>query len=434
MELATEVGISMTTAAMSAFLDNLLRRRLLIWLPSIPLVWPTVSIIVPAHGRPNATRCCVQSLLALDYPAERCEIIVVDDASTPPLSAVLDDLPITLLRQERNIGQSAARNLAATIATGTVLAFTDNDCVVERGWLRALVPYLADPTIDMVGGQVIAPPAQGGVAAFEAVRSPLDRGAFATEVTPTAAVSYLPTCNLLVRRGTLLAQGGFDAALRVGEDVDFIWRMLRTGARAWYAPTGRVVHDHRVRWGEWLRRRADYGSSEAMLQQRHPEGRRRMPLPVIGLLSLLAVALIPRFGWSGFWPITLAALLFGAELIEKRRKLRNLGVTLPLTLTAAALGREHAAAFYHLSANVIRYYSLPLLVSGLVWPSGLPALALLLAVAPLTDYQRLRPRLSRLTFVGLYWLELAAYQVGIWRGCWQQRTLLPLLPLLCWRR
>jgi hypothetical protein len=61
-------------------------------------------------------------------------------------------------------------------------------------------------------------------------------GAVETEVTPNAAVSYLPTCNLLVRRDVVLAQGGFDAALRVGEDVDFIWRTLRSGHRAWYVP------------------------------------------------------------------------------------------------------------------------------------------------------------------------------------------------------
>ena len=68
-------------------------------------------------------------------------------------------------------------------------------------------------------------------------------GAVAAEVTPTAAVSYLPTCNLLVRRKALLAQGGFDIRLRVGEDVDFIWRTLRSGGRAHYVPTGCVVHE-----------------------------------------------------------------------------------------------------------------------------------------------------------------------------------------------
>ena len=107
---------------------------------------------------------CVRSLLALDYPADRREIIVVDDASTPPLAEALHDLPIRLLRQERNIGQSAARNLAATMASGTVLAFIDNDCAAEPDWLCGLLPYLDDPSVAMIGGRVVAPPARGAVA------------------------------------------------------------------------------------------------------------------------------------------------------------------------------------------------------------------------------------------------------------------------------
>ncbi|CDH47714.1 membrane hypothetical protein [Candidatus Contendobacter odensis Run_B_J11] len=432
-ELAADVP-GMTPAAITAFLDGLLRRRLLLWHPPSLTRWLKVSIIVPAHGRAEATRHCVQSLLALDYPADCREIIVVDDASMPPLGEVLHDLPITLLRQERNIGQSAARNLAAAMASGTVLAFIDNDCVAEPDWLRTLLPYLADPSVAIVGGRVVAPPVRGAVAAFEAVRSPLDMGTVATEVTPTAAVSYLPTCNLLVRRDALLAHGGFDAALRVGEDVDFIWRILRSGTRAWYAPTGRVVHHHRVRWGDWLRRRADYGSSEADLQQRYPEGWRQMHLPRISLLLLLMVALMPWLGTAGLWPGVAAVALFGAELVKKQRALRRIGVTLPVAPVAGALSREHAAALYHLSANVVRYYSLPLLAIGGMQPALLPTIILLLAVAPLADYQRLQPRLPLLMFVGLYWLELVAYQLGIWRGCWQRRTLRPLLPRLIWQR
>ncbi len=432
-ELVTQLP-GMTPAAITAFLDPLLRRRLLTRQPAEMTVWPQVSIIIPAHGRAEATRRCVQSLLALDYPADRLEIIVVDDASTPPLAEALRDLPIQLLRQERNIGQSAARNLAATLASGAILAFIDNDCVAEPDWLRRLLPYLDDPAVAIVGGRVTAPPARGAVAAFEAVRSPLDMGAMETEVTPNAAVSYLPTCNLLVRRDVLRAHDGFDATLRVGEDVDFIWRTLRSGHRAWYIPAGQVVHDHRVRWGDWLRRRADYGSSEADLQQRYPEGRRLMHLPRISLLLLLTVALTPWVGFWGLGPAAVAAALFGAELMEKQQELRRIGVALSIGRVAVALGREHAAAFYHLSANVVRYYSLPLLVIGGIQPHCLPALFLLLIVAPLTDHRRLRPQLTLPVFIGLYGLELAAYQIGLWRGCRQRRTLRPLLPRLIWRR
>jgi len=359
---------------------------------------------------------------------------VVDDASSPPLAEVLGGLPIRLLRQERNIGQSAARNVAAIAASGAVLAFIDNDCIAEPGWLRELLPYLDDPAVAVVGGRVVAPPMPGAVAAFEAVRSPLDMGATESEVAPGAAVAYLPTCNLLVRRDALLAQGGFDATLRVGEDVDFAWRALRGGHRARYVPAGRVVHEHRVRWRDWLRRRADYGSSEADLQRRFPEGRRLMHLPRVGLLLLLTVVLAPWLGLAGLLPGAVGAALFGAELVRKRRELRRMGVALPVGRVAVALGREHAAAFYHLSANAVRYYGLPLLVGGALWPALLPAAIPLLATAPLADYRRLRPRLSRSIFVGLYGLELAAYQIGLWRGCRQRRSLRPFFPRLRWRR
>jgi mycofactocin system glycosyltransferase len=368
----------------------------------------------------------VRSLLELDYPADCREIIVVDDASEPPLAPWLADLPIRLLRQEHNIGQSAARNLAAAEARGTVLAFIDNDCVAEADWLRALVPYLNEPAIGIVGGKVAAPPTQGPVAAFEAVRSPLDMGTVEAEVAPGAPVSYLPTCNLLVRRELLLSQGGFDAGMRLGEDVDFIWRTLQTGARACYVPAGRIVHEHRVQLGALLRRRADYGSSEADLQRRHPQGRRVMPLPLVNLLLLLMLALLPDA-----WPLGLAALgLVGLELIDKQRRLKRLDVLVPLGWTIRALGREHAASLYHLSANVVRYYSLPLLILGGVQPGLLPVLLLLFLVAPVGDYRRRRPNLSLPRFVSLYWLEMAAYQLGVWRGCWRRCTLRPLLPKL----
>jgi len=50
------------------------------------------------------------------------------------------------------------------------------------------------------------------------------------------------------------------------------------------------------------------------------------------------------------------------------------------------------------------------------------------------DYRRQRPACGPVAFIGLYWLEMAAYQTGVWRGCLGRRTLRPLLPILKWRR
>jgi len=419
-----ELSLPTTTA----FLDSLARRRLLLKQAPPPERLPTVTAIVPAHGRPEATRACVESLLAQDYPADLLDVIVVDDASAPPLAPALAGLPVRLLRQDENLGQSAARNRAAELARGEVLAFLDNDCVAAPGWLRTLVAALDEPGVDIAGGRVLAPPPEGPVAAFEAARSPLDMGPVSGPVGPGEPISYMPSCNLVIRRSLFARIGGFDPAMRLGEDVDLIWRALATGARARYVAEGAVVHHHRVRLGALLRRRADYASSEADLQRRHPAGRRTMTLPRMALALLAALVAL--------WSAPVLAGLLGAgiavalarEIGHKRRELRRHGVPLPWGRVGAAVVLQHRAALYHLGANVTRYYSLPLLALALLWRPLLPALLLLCLTPPVLDYYRLRPRLPLILFVGLYWLELGAYQLGVWRGCRERRTLRPLAP------
>ncbi len=431
-EAARAAGLSPPVAA--SFLDRLAERRLLTRTLLPPAQWPTVSIIVAARGRHAGTRACIQSLLAQDYPGPPAEIIVVDDASEPPLAPALAGLPVRLIRLERNAGQSAARNLAAAEAEGDLLAFIDNDCVADPSWLRTLVPYLTDPGQAIIGGRVSAPPPSGAVAAFEAVRSPLDMGATSGSVGPGEVVAYLPACNVVVRRDPFLAAGGFTPEMRLGEDVDLTWRLLRTGLRAHYVPSSTVIHHHRERLGALLRRRSDYASSEADLQLRHPAGRRVMPLPRSSLLVLAALTAASLNAPAALALLTLVAALLTHEVIGKHRRLRRLGAVVPVRRVAAAVLREHYASMHGLSANVVRYYSLPLLGLAGLFPALLPAASILFVLAPATDHRRLKPSCRLPTFVGLFWLEMIAYQLGVWRGCLAQKTLRPMIPKLQWRQ
>jgi mycofactocin glycosyltransferase len=425
---AAVAGLSLAGA--TSFLDQITHRRLAERMPPPLAEWPAISVVVPAHQRPAATRACVESLLGLDYPRELLEVIVVDDASDPPLAAALDGQPIRLLRQEANGGQSAARNQGACVARGELLAFIDNDCVADPGWLRALAAGMADREIGIAGGRVLPLAARGRVAAFEAVRSPLDMGVHGGEVGPGKPIGHMPACNLVIRRELLERLGGFDTAMRLGEDVDLIWRAVRAGSRARYMPAGHVAHDHRVRLGALLRRRIDYGASEADLQRRHLEGRRTMSLPVNALVLLAALVAAPVAPLISA-ALALAMLLgLAAEVGRKASRLRRVGAQVPLPQVAGAVLRARGAALYHLGANIARYYSIPLLLAGLLWPPLLLAVALLLLIPALTDYVRLRPELVLPMFVGLYWLELLAYQAGVWRGCMRWYTLRPLLPLI----
>ena len=99
---------------------------------------PAVSIVVPARNAESTLRDCVTSLLRLDYPVQRREIIVVDNGSSDATSASIQDLPVTLLTERRR-GPSWARNAGIEASKGEIIAFTDADCIVTRGWLHGLV-------------------------------------------------------------------------------------------------------------------------------------------------------------------------------------------------------------------------------------------------------------------------------------------------------
>ena len=78
--------------------------------------------------------------------------------------------------------------------------------------------------------------------------------------------------------------------MRVGEDVDFVWRLAAAGWRVRYEPNAAMPHHHRVRLGGWFARRRDYGTSAADMERRHPGTVR--PLHVSGWTALAWLAAV----------------------------------------------------------------------------------------------------------------------------------------------
>ena len=155
-----------------------------------------------------------------------------------------------------------------------------------------------------------------------------------------------------------------------------------------------------------------------------------MMVPVVGTLALAALPILPVSWQASLGLVVLAALIFCIECGVKLRRLRRLGVLLPVRKVVAAVMRQHGAGIYHLGTNVVRYYSLPLLGASVLWPALLLSVLALLVIPVVVDHRRLRPKMSLTSFACLYWSELAAYQIGVWRGCLERRTIRPLLPKL----
>lgn len=383
---------------------------------------PAVSVIVPVRDRPRELAACLASLAALQYPRDRLEVVVVDDGSEQP-AAVPDG--VRLVRLPRSAGAAAARNTGARAARSELLAFLDSDCQAEPGWLEALVPELADPEVAAAGGRVGPANESSWLERYDAVRSPLDLGPARSTARPGQPVPYLVTANMVVRRSDFESVGGFDPALRWGEDVDLCWRLHAAGRRIVYEPAGRVLHRHRGGVREFLRTRADYAGSEAVLAERHRAGGRWL-----GFSAGMAAALVGGAAALLGRPRLLAAgaLALGLETTATTAMLGELGVT--QRRAAAGLLRGQGTGLYWGARQLMRYYGAPAAVAALSFRPArwrlLAALAAIELVPAVADWWRLRPRQGLPAFAAAHVLDDAAYQYGLLRGCLRARTLAPL--------
>lgn len=117
---------------------------------------PTVSIILPVHNEAKRIEVKIRNLLALDYPRDKMQVLVVGDACTDDTLARArlagEGLVATIDRTTRE-GKAAALNAGVQCATGEIVVFTDAAIMLERGSLRALMSHFNDPRIGCVSGE-----------------------------------------------------------------------------------------------------------------------------------------------------------------------------------------------------------------------------------------------------------------------------------------
>ena len=221
-----------------------------------------VTVVVPVQDRPAALDRLLGSLPSV------VPVVVVDDGSADPdaVAVVADRHGARLVVHHRNLGPAAARNTGLRHVETEFAAFCDSDVVPEPGWLGTLRRHLDDPALAVVAPRILGSVPRdddGWLERYEQVRSSLDLGAHPAAVRVHGAVSYLPSACLLARVDAL--GDGFDERMRSGEDVDLVWRLLGAGWGVRYEPAATARHRHRTHLGEWLRRKAFYGTSAAAL-------------------------------------------------------------------------------------------------------------------------------------------------------------------------
>lgn len=267
---------------------------------------PAISVVVPVFNGAATIARCVESLLAVDYPADRYEIICVDNASTDDTASRLSRfLPRVRILREEVRGAAAARNRGIREASHDVIAFTDADCTVDSDWLRALATRIGEPGVGIVGGRIAAMQGANAVERFgERIH---DHRRAIEQLRPP----YVITMNWASPRRLLLDVGLFDETLLRGQDTDLAFRIGAAGWRMVYVPDAIVRHfNERTLWG-LFREGYTHGRYAPLLRSRHaasrkPQSRGRQIRSVLRR----AFKTRPLTGPDGTWRDHLYALTF----------------------------------------------------------------------------------------------------------------------------
>ena len=124
-----------------------------------PPVWPSITIVVPAYNEERSIRRTIDSLLALEYPAERRQILIVSDASTDGTDRIVReyaDRGVELLRLPERAGKTAAENAALAVIRGEIVVNTDATIRILPGSLLPLIRVFQDPTIGVASGRDVS--------------------------------------------------------------------------------------------------------------------------------------------------------------------------------------------------------------------------------------------------------------------------------------
>lgn len=289
------------------------------------MTWPGVSVVVVTRDHHALAERAVQSLLATDYPAAQRQIVVVEETDAPqpiPGAGVkYHAIPV------KNRGVSFARNTGLDLCDHDIVAFTDDDCEVDKAWLREIVrPLIENPGVAATAGAVLVPPC-GPIGQCENILGFPGGGArfihrAAGKLIPMATFS---TCNCAIHRelaGDVHFQEGFQNA---GED-EVLSRSISARFELLYNPLAVVRHRPRDSLGgvfRWFLRR---GQARVHMT-RHVASRGAYIRKIMGtstllrlsvFLVLLAVLKIPVLP-----AVALVAALYYASVLWRFRWARQ---------------------------------------------------------------------------------------------------------------
>ena len=395
--------------------DRLLATGAVHPVPNSPSALTDITVVIPAFISNAESHVHLEKLVA---SLVGLTIIIVDDASPHPV----DINNAHVLRHDTNKGPAAARNTGIAAVTTAAVACVDTDVMVTSAQIATLAAYVVDSRVGAVAPRITCVDDGTFTGEFESHHSPLDLGSVPALVRPMSRVSYLPATVLVLNVQSLRTIGGFDDSIRIGEDVDLIWRLIENGIDCRYVPSIECPHRPRSSMRKMLKQRYDYGTSAALLDKRHP--RAASPLRAHALLLTMATTVLMGYIYSAIIFVVPTMAYFVASLrtttipMRTRLQLALKAIFSTTRLLARAIMRAWWPLFFLASFVSLR-------IGAMFTFSAF--------VPPLVGLMRNKPNHPVRYFI-VRILEDVAYGTGVWMGAVGTRSLRCLLPVITVRR
>ena len=268
---------------------------------------PLVSIVVPVFNGEDLVGDCIESLLAMDYPVDRREIIVVDNNSADRTGEVIRRYPV-IGCFEPTPGPAAARNAGIAMARGETIAFTDHDCVVGTAWAREIERSFTDPQTLAVQG--FAEGINANLFAEVAQRRWEDWWFDSTSNGLTLKRNGVDTRNCALRKNAFDLCGLFNVEYLHCQDIALGMQLTAAGITVVGNPNMRVAHRNLTSLAVALKKNRTRTPYVIKLIRNPPPGMTRddLPLPRSAFFGLAERKLR---GISG------AVMLHGARLCRR---------------------------------------------------------------------------------------------------------------------
>jgi cellulose synthase/poly-beta-1,6-N-acetylglucosamine synthase-like glycosyltransferase len=191
-----------------------------------------VSVVIPVLNEERYLAACLSSLMALTYPHDRYEVLLVDNGSTDRTLEIARGFSGVAIYVKENAKVGAVRNYGAGHAKGSIIVFLDSDCVVRRDWLSDGVSQLTANPGSIAGGHYLLRENPSWLEQYWILAS-------SARTNPRA--SLLGGC-IFIPADIFRTIGGFDESLNAGEDNDLTARLRNAHYRVEVEPSLSVVH------------------------------------------------------------------------------------------------------------------------------------------------------------------------------------------------